>query len=87
MIKPITIYTAICDGCGTDICDGTDWSGWCMDGIENELSEQDWEVLNTHDEIYNELKEITGFKKVTNHYCPKCYSYDDNDNLILKEKT
>ena len=22
-----------------------------------------------------------------NHYCPKCYSYDDDDNLILKTLT
>jgi len=28
MIKPVTIYTVICDRCGKDSADGTDYSGW-----------------------------------------------------------
>lgn len=28
MIKEVTMYTVICDRCGKDACQGTDWSAW-----------------------------------------------------------
>jgi len=67
MIKEITMYTAICDNCGADICTGTDYGGWCRDGIEVELDSQDWLTIDDK------------------HYCSDCCTYDDDDNLILKE--
>ena len=42
MIKEIKVYTAICDVCGANICEGTGYSGWCKDGLDNELIELAW---------------------------------------------
>lgn len=49
MIKEVTLHTIICDGCGKNICDNTDYS--CMDEefLDMEMSEQDWlEIDNKH---------------------------------------
>lgn len=42
MIKEVTMYTAICDNCGANICDGTEYAGWCKDGIQAELDSENW---------------------------------------------
>lgn len=38
-LKPIPCYTAICDwlDCSADVCEASDYSGWDLDGIENEI--------------------------------------------------
>lgn len=69
MIKEITIYTVVCDGCGKDVNEHADYSGWDnKDFTESIAKESDW------------------IKEDDNHFCPDCYEYDDDDNLIIKNK-
>lgn len=42
MIVPVECFTAICDYCGTSVCEGTDWSGWDMDGLEIAVEASNW---------------------------------------------
>ncbi len=39
-----------------------------------------------NDELYTETvaMESDWIKEEHNHYCPDCYEYDDDDNLIIK---
>lgn len=43
MIKEVLMYTIICDNCGTNSCDGTEYSAW-TDGYSAEemASYDDW---------------------------------------------
>lgn len=69
MIKEITIYTVICDGCGKDVHDGTEYSGFNdTDFVLQEASDSNWHV--------EEGKQ----------YCPDCFEYDDEDNLVIKNQ-
>ena len=70
MIKEIICYTVICDRCGTNYYDGSCTVGY----TDAEIS---------LDEAIDEgnWKEIE-----EKHYCLMCYDYDDNDNLIVKER-
>lgn len=37
------MYTVICDGCGKDVCDDTEYSGWSEEYyVEDIASEADW---------------------------------------------
>jgi hypothetical protein len=40
MIKPLTMFTVICDSCGKDSADGTDYSGWSDKGYAVECAEE-----------------------------------------------
>lgn len=43
MIKPIIVYTIICDGCGADISNGDEFAGWSDPDIVMEYHEgKDW---------------------------------------------
>ena len=43
MIKEITMYTAICDGCGKDVHEGCEISAWGDKGyVEEVVMEADW---------------------------------------------
>lgn len=42
MIQSVETYTAICDRCGADVCDGGEYSGWDMTGLEAEIDAEDW---------------------------------------------
>ena len=66
MIKDKTVYTYICDKCGKDICDETDYIGW------NDLG-----VYDIYDEGWVEVGD--------KHYCPDCYDYNEEDELIIIE--
>ncbi len=40
MIKEVTMYTIVCDRCGKDACEGTDYSGWdCIEGVRESACE------------------------------------------------
>lgn len=43
MIKELKMYTIICDGCGKDVCDGSEYSGWNEElYLEDIASEASW---------------------------------------------
>jgi hypothetical protein len=68
MIKEVKMYTIICDNCGKDLCDGTEYSCWNdEDYVKDSARESDWHI--TEDD---------------KHYCDDCYSWGDEDELILK---
>jgi hypothetical protein len=69
MIKEVTMYTVICDNCGEDCNASAEFSSW-SDGFwaEEMALEIDW---------------IKG-EKFDTHYCPDCYYYDEEDNLVIK---
>lgn len=77
MIQEVKMYSAKCDHCKNDWYD--DHNGWCAmsdeTSMQNVLNEEGW---HTGDEKYNEG--IDG-----EHYCPECWSYDDEDKFILRE--
>lgn len=69
MIKEVTMYTVICDNCGRDVNQESEYS--CFNDkefIEDMSFESGW------------IKE--GYK----HYCPACYDYDDDDNIVINNK-
>lgn len=68
MVKQVTMYTLICDGCGADLNSGfgeaVAWSD-----VESNLEVadcSDWLTLNTK------------------HYCPDCWVVDDLGNRVRK---
>lgn len=69
MIKELKMYTVVCDNCGKDSNDGTDYSCW-SDAEQAELMAEysDWLIEDGK------------------HYCKDCFSYDEENNLILKNK-
>lgn len=68
MYKEIPMYTVICDRCGADASEESDYSGWNDKEYALDCAtEGDW------------------VEDGDNHYCPDCYSYDD-DNLVIKRK-
>jgi hypothetical protein len=67
MIQEVTMFTIICDGCGKDVCDGTEYSAWYDTSyVVDSAIEENWHVEDGK------------------HYCPDCFEYDDDDNLIIK---
>ncbi len=70
MIKEVKMFTVICDNCGLS------------SGEEYDSEYSAWGDKNSalEDAINGDWIE-EGHK----HYCPNCFSYDDNDNLILKK--
>ena len=69
MITEKIMFTVICDNCGADACEGTDYSCWGDKGAAEDVARDDgWEEING------------------GHYCPKCFCFDDEDNLIIKKK-
>jgi len=70
MIQEVTMYTVVCDNCGEDAFTDSDFSCWCDQQVAEEFAKDDWGYIE------HEGK----------HYCPKCYEYDDDDNLIIKQK-
>lgn len=72
MIKEIKMYTIICDGCGKNVCEGSEYAGWDdVDYVWDTADEENW--------IKDEDNPGT-------HYCPDCYEYDDDDNLVIIKK-
>jgi hypothetical protein len=67
MVKEVKMYTLICDGCGQDFCEGSEFAAW---------GEPDFVIDAAHEEDWIESEE--------KDYCPDCYTYDDQDKLIIK---
>lgn len=68
MIKEVTMYTVICDGCGKDSNYDSEYSAWNDKGYAVDCAQN-------ADFIEHE----------GNHYCPKCYHYNNEDELIVKQ--
>jgi len=71
MTQEITMYTIKCDNCGELFEDKHD--GFCA-----------WVDINSAKFLANDSDWTQEGNK---DYCPNCYEYDDNDNLVLKQKT
>jgi hypothetical protein len=67
MLKELTMYTVICDNCGKDVNEDSEFSAWS-------------------DKTYAEdvAMEANWIDEDDKHYCDDCFSYDDEDNLVLK---
>lgn len=70
MIQTVEMYKAVCDSCKKD-CDYGDFS--CLSDVP---TAREWAVDNDWHFTDNEKK----------CYCPNCYGFDDDDNLIIKSK-
>lgn len=72
MIEEVTMYTVVCDNCGKDSNENADYS--CYNDkhrAEETAVENEW------------YKEI-GKGEENKHYCPDCFHFDDDDQLIIK---
>ena len=68
MIYEKKMYTVICDNCGVDANEDSDYSCWGTQYDAVMIAEEgDW--------IDNEGK----------NYCPDCYDYGDDDEIIIDE--
>ena len=67
MIYPVEMYGAGCDNCGTEYYN--DHHGWAAMNDRNGI----WELMDNDDWIEDDGK----------HYCPDCFTHDDEDNLII----
>lgn len=76
MIKEVTMFSLFCDNCGKDLLEDTEFAGYDEKGFLLEIAkESDWQTL------------VGGFlDEVESHYCPDCYEYDDNDELVIRKK-
>jgi hypothetical protein len=71
MKKEVEMVTVQCDNCKKDFKDEhMGYSCW------GSLSDA-WEYASESGWIHGD--------DFDTHYCPDCYSYDDNDNLVLNE--
>lgn len=69
MINEVTMYYVDCDNCGKSQGEFSDYAAW-SDAIT-----ADDMARNSDDFI----------KEGDKYYCRECYSYDDNENLIIKK--
>lgn len=69
MIKEVTMYKIVCDICGKDAAEDSDYCAW------SDVECAEWDAESA------EFTKIDG-KDV----CPDCYTYDDDDNPIIKTK-
>ena len=68
MIYPVTMYSGKCDNCGTEIKLG---------GGEYMAYGEKWQVEE-------DMKNTDWLIQDGKHYCDDCWSYDDEDNIVLK---
>ena len=70
MIKPVTMYSVVCDRCGKQFVD--DFNGivaWLDEGTAKEQAmESEWEEIGDK------------------HYCQDCYEFDDELNKYVPKK-
>ena len=72
MIKEIKVYTAICDGCGFDVFRGQEHIGLNDIGfVEDTVLDSEWIIDEETD-------------KPAKHYCPNCWTVDDNGEIVVK---
>ena len=71
MIKEVKMYTVICDNCGKNALENDEYSCWSVPFAATEIAdEKGW---------YND-------NQTCENYCDECWQYDDDDNLIIKQK-
>ena len=72
MIKEVKMYTVICDNCGEDLGDNSEYSAWSDESSARDNAvDSEWAVLDSEH----------GDEQI---FCPKCFkSYDDEDNMII----
>ena len=71
MIKPVTMYSVVCDRCGKPLIDEFNGIGaWLGEGTAKEQAmESEWIEIGDK------------------HYCPDCYELDDElDEYVPKKK-
>ena len=74
MLQKVEMYTVICDNCHKDIGSEQDYSCWNDDlSAEDNANESDW------------FRGCTKTKegKDGQHFCPECFSHDDDENFII----
>ena len=71
MLKEIPMYTVVCDGCGKDSNEDAEYSAWGCKSYASDVAMEADFVKEGEEE----------------HYCPDCYCYDDDDNLVIKNKS
>lgn len=69
MIYPETYYCAKCDNCGADWSD--DYNGFTAFGDKGQMEDH--------------LNESEWHSEDDKDYCPDCYHFDDDDNLVIKQ--
>tara|TARA_B100000953_G_scaffold285358_1_gene265889 strand:+ start:315 stop:545 length:231 start_codon:yes stop_codon:yes gene_type:complete len=69
MIREVRMYGINCDNCGVDLGENQEVTCWC---------EPKYATLVAIDSNWVRVGE-------NKHYCPDCYSYDDNDKLVLNK--
>lgn len=70
MIQKVEMFTVKCDNCGKLFED--EYQGFCAWNCENGA----WDNASDWDWHKEDLD---------THYCPDCYSFDDEGNLIIKK--
>lgn len=75
MIYEVKMYAAKCDNCGREAFDNQDYSCYGdKEQVREIISEMGW-----HETDYkNPL--------TSKHYCPECFTHDDNDNLVIQKR-
>ena len=69
MIKPVEMFTIVCDNCGKDVNHGSEYSCWNdKNHLRDIACDSDWQIVDDK------------------HYCPNCFEFDYDDNLIIKTK-
>jgi len=63
--------------CFTIVCDG------CGKDSNEDSGYSGWDDLGYATDVADEADYIV---KDDKHYCPNCYEYDDEDELIIKQK-
>lgn len=68
MIQKVEMYTMICDGCGKDVCQNTDYSCWNeQDMVREQASEEGWIEID-HD---NFCPDCWGWDETESEQIPK----------------
>lgn len=55
----------------------------CDNCVTDVNSNTDYSCWNNKEYVEDIAKEADWIKQGDNHYCPNCYKFDDDDNIIL----
>jgi len=71
MIKEFKCYTLLCDNCGADVNEESEFSGYADEDYNYEIADQEDWIEDDNCEKW---------------YCPDCCTFDDNDEPIIDLK-
>ena len=76
MIVEKIFYAVVCDNCKTVCGDGDGEYKYWNEAADAQYIAQEsgWEIASEPD---------TGESRIFKHYCEDCYSWDDNDELLI----